>query len=499
MVGAGGAAVALGSVWELAGTPYGAGEAPASLDPDALEDVGEEIATLAAHLHAGMRRYLSLVAWFDRNEGWKPAGQATCAHWLSEVTGHDLGTAREHVRVARALQALPETGAAMGRGALSFAQVRALSRVATPENETDLLELAEGCTAAVLERVVRAWKKHDRKDEAEWERQCHASRSLSVSPGDDGMYEVRGRVDPEVGAVLMRALEAASDALYRNERGGGSPPPTLSTSDRDRHLEAARRRADAIGLLAERALAAGFGEDDPDAPTSGSRAERYQVVLYVEPRTLSAEGEPGTSELPDGTRVSAETSRRVACDSGMIRLERGSDGSVLDVGRKTRTIPPALRRALEARDRGCRFPGCGSRFTEAHHVVHWADGDRRASRTRCSCAVTTIASSTRTGGSSSGGVATVRPRSSTRGGTPTSRDGNGRPGSLETPSPRSSAAIGSGERIPMPGPPPPAGASSATFPITSSSAPRRRFRDRPHVTRQEDRRARPLGETIRLN
>ena len=121
-------------------------------------------------------------------------------------------------------------------------------------------------------------------------------------------------------------------------------------------------------------------------PVSGSRAERYQVVLHVEAITLTEDGEPGLSELEDGTRVSAETARRLACDASRVEVshdgvgstmgstQNSADGSVLDVGRKTRTIPPALRRALDARDRGCRFPGCGLRFTDAHHIVHWADG-----------------------------------------------------------------------------------------------------------------------------
>jgi hypothetical protein len=124
--------------------------------------------------------------------------------------------------------------------------------------------------------------------------------------------------------------------------------------------------------VAERALTAGFGSD---APLSGTRAERYQVLLHVDAETLSEEGSAlGQSELEDGTRVSAETSRRLACDGSLVEIGHGKDGSVLDVGRKSRTIPPSLRRALEARDRGCRFPGCGLRFTDAHHIRHWADG-----------------------------------------------------------------------------------------------------------------------------
>jgi hypothetical protein len=128
--------------------------------------------------------------------------------------------------------------------------------------------------------------------------------------------------------------------------------------------------------MAERAIAAGFGPpgDDADVPISGSRADRYQVVLHVEPKTLSAEGELAMSELEDGTRVSHETARRIACDAGVVRVAQMPDGTVLTLGRKTRTISGPLRRGLEIRDRGCRFPGCGRRFTEAHHVVHWADG-----------------------------------------------------------------------------------------------------------------------------
>jgi len=139
-----------------------------------------------------------------------------------------------------------------------------------------------------------------------------------------------------------------------------------------------------VGLIAERALAAGFGNGagagngngngDGDAPISGTRAERYQVMLHVDADTLNGEGDPGLSELDDGTRLSAETSRRIACDASVVKIARGPYGQVLGAGRRTRTVSPSVRRALEARDRGCRFPGCGLRFTEAHHVKHWADG-----------------------------------------------------------------------------------------------------------------------------
>jgi uncharacterized protein DUF222/HNH endonuclease len=367
----------LALVREAPAEPYG--QSPPD-EADALADLGDEIATLAAHIHAATQRFLALIADFDKRRGWELDGHRSCAHWLSYRTGIDLGACREKVRTARALEGLPETRAAMARGELSFSAVRALSRVATLENEEDLLTLATGCTIAQLERTVRGWKRFSRMEESDLERERHEKRSLSVFPDHDGMYVVKGRVSAEVGALLMRALDAASDALYRD-----NPTRAPGDSDAERRRHATQRRADAVALLAECALAAGFGSsaggeagegqcDDDPTPISGSRAERYQVVLHVDAATLTEDGEPGRSHLQDGTRVSAETSRRRSCDSGKVTMTHAPDGSILNVGRKTRTIPPALRRALDFRDRGCRFPGCGLRFTDAHHIKHWADG-----------------------------------------------------------------------------------------------------------------------------
>jgi len=345
--------------------PAPAPELVASPDTNRIEALEEEIVFLAAHLHAGEHRFLTLVAEFDRLRGWELGGHRSCAHWLAFRTGFDLGACRERVRAARALVKLPEISASMGRGELSFSAVRALTRVATPENESDLLDLARGCTTAQLERMVRGFKLGSRQDEADRDKERFESRTFSIFPDEEGMYVVKGRLTPEIGALLMRAVEAASDSLYREK---GPKNVSAETSFQD----AAHRRADALGLVAERALAAGFGEN---APVSGTKAERHQVLLHVDAETLKSDSDGlGQSELEDGTRVSAETSRRLSCDASVVEIGHGIDGSVLDVGRKTRTIPPSVRRALEVRDRGCRFPGCGLRFTDAHHIKHWADG-----------------------------------------------------------------------------------------------------------------------------
>ena len=372
--------------------------------------LGDAIAELAARIQAATYELLVMVREFDDREGWG-GGFTSCAHWLNWRTGLAMGAAREKVRVARALAELPRLSAAMRRGALSYSKVRALTRVATPETEERLLDFARCATAAHVERLVRAWRRVERIAAAEDDRRRHDSRHLEVWVDDDGMLVVRGRLSPEVGAVVQRALEAASDRLYHD-------------AEDKAEVSVGQRRADALGLLAESALSA-----DLDRGTAG---DRYQVVVHVEADGLGADVEAGQSALEDGIGVSAETSRRLACDASTVVMTHARDGQVLaarggspaafdrrcipaggvaprsntagifprpalrrtdaasittglgatldfhhgllDVGRKTRTIPPAIRRALTARDRRCRFPGCDAYHCDAHHVRHWADG-----------------------------------------------------------------------------------------------------------------------------
>jgi hypothetical protein len=369
------------SVAPTPASPAEPGRPPSSdaRDVDAIEALGEAIVENEALGDAVSQRSLVMIAEFDRQRGWELAGYPSCAAWLSARCRHELHTAREKVRAARALAGLPLTSAAMAAGKLSQCQVRALTRAATAENEDDLLALAQGSSVRELERMIRAWRKGSRRSEAERERAIYESRTLAIFPDDEGGYVLKARLTPEQGAMMMRAIDAAGDAIFR-EHG------SVAATDAEKHREAGQRRADAIALLAERALVAGFGPpaDEADAPISGGRADRYQVVLHVEPETLAehaplAGAEPGIgensmSELEDGTRVTHETSRRLSCDAQVVEVEQTPDGTVLDVGRRTRTIPWRLRRALEIRDRGCRFPGCGRRFTDAHHVKHWANG-----------------------------------------------------------------------------------------------------------------------------
>jgi len=318
-----------------------------------LDRLGDEIAEMSAHLEAATARLLDRIREFDAREGWN-TGFRSCAAWLSWRVGLDLGAARERVRVARSLGTLPRLAEALARGEISYAKVRAVTRVATPETEERLLAVARAGTAEHVERIVRGWRRVDRQAELRETARQSASRALHVYQDDDGTVVVRGRLTPEAGALLLRALDAARAMLYRKP-APGDDAPTMP-----------QQQADALALLAETAL---HQEIDPGAP-----GERYQVVVHVDADVLADADHPGQSVLEDGARVSAETSQRLACDAGCVVMRHDADGRIVEIGARTRTIPPALRRALQHRDRGCRFPGCGVRITEGHHIHHWARG-----------------------------------------------------------------------------------------------------------------------------
>jgi hypothetical protein len=181
---------------------------PAGLDREGLE---VELAALAAHLYAGTCRWLELLGELDRRGGWAEEGPGSCAAWVAWRCGLTGRAAREHVRVARRLRELPSTRAAFARGVLSFAKVRALTRVASAESERELLELAGVLTAAQLERTLRAYR---RVTAAEAREQLEAA-FLSVLWNPDGSLELRGRLAAEDGALLLRALEAQRDVSWR--------------------------------------------------------------------------------------------------------------------------------------------------------------------------------------------------------------------------------------------------------------------------------------------
>ena len=326
-----------------------------------LDRLGDEIAELSAHLDAATARLLALIREFDTRGGWN-TGFRSCAEWLSWRVGLAPGAAREWVRVARALGALPRLAEALARGQLSYAKVGALTRVATPANEARLMKVGRTGTAAHVEQIVRAWRRVDRQTEAREATRQHARRTLRIYQEDDGTVVVHGRLTPEVGALLRRALDAARETLYERSRSVGRDPRTADPSAEPPTRE--QQCVDALALVCETAL---HHELDPGAP-----GERYQVVVHVDAAVLADPAQPGQSVLEEVGHVPAETSRRLACDASRVVMRHDEQDRLLEIGVRTRTIPPALRRALLNRDQTCRFPGCQVRVGQGHHVRHWA-------------------------------------------------------------------------------------------------------------------------------
>jgi hypothetical protein len=328
-------------------------------------DLAAQITELAGHLNAANRRWLALIAEFDRRKGWVDTVTQSCAHWLNWQCGINLGAAREKVRVAHALEKLPLIGAAMARGELSYAKVRALTRVACEATETTFLSIALHGTAHHVETIVRQYRRATEAAELSREAQQQAGRSITYHWDDDGSLALKARLPAEAGTLLLRALEAAEADAPMPDVAGLRPSLPLSAETRNDTPRTARR-ADALGVLAESFLKHGA--------ESLNGGERQQIVVHVDYATLRQHAS-GRCELDEGPAIPVETARRLGCDANVVTIVEDGDGEPLDVGRRTRSIPPALRRALNARDRGCRFPGCThTRYVDGHHIHHWADG-----------------------------------------------------------------------------------------------------------------------------
>ena len=324
-----------------------------------LEQLEDQITELAAHIHAATYQLLELIREYDDCEGWAGPGLRSCAHWLNWKCGISLGAAREKVRVAHALAELPRISEVFREGRISYSKVRAMTRVATAKNEDYLLHIALHGTAQHVERLVRHYRQVKRTEALALENTRHAQRELSWYLDDDGYWVCRGRFTPEQGALIQSSLEAVMEAQF--QEGKNVPAGTPSTEP------VASRRADALVRLAE-----AYGAGEKEIAHGGDR-----VLLHVHTNleTLQADGDGAQAELAGHGNIAAKTARRLACDAGLVHWREDGEGNTLDVGRKTRSIPPAIRRALQRRDGGCRFPGCTcQRFVDAHHIRRWADG-----------------------------------------------------------------------------------------------------------------------------
>ena len=310
--------------------------------------LGDEIARLAAQIDAATHRLLTCIRQFDESGEWHAQGAQSCAHWLSWRIGLGLGTAREQVRVARALGRLPAIDAALSRAQLSYSKVRAITRVATPDIEERLLAYAAETTGAQLERICRRFR-HARHD-IDGMLSTADQRGVSVRPLSDGLVRLEVTLHPDEADLVVKAIERTRDHLRacadmrppsQDISAEASSPPSQPAGRR-----CLPSRADAVVHLAEQALA------NASTPLSPRASDNYQVFVHLDKTLLGPDGHV-EAFLEDGTRISAEAFRRVTCDGALVGVAtRDDSGAPLDVGRRRRTIPASdSTRTVRARPR----------------------------------------------------------------------------------------------------------------------------------------------------
>lgn len=344
---------------------------PAPLLPTALADtladtplerIESEITQLASNLAAAECRWLLLIGEFDRREGYATWGIRTTANWLNWRCGISMSAAHERVRVARALASLPLTTEAFAAGVLSYSKVRAITRVANAETEADLVSIATSTTASQLDRITRGLGSvHDSlKREA---RRGHLERSLHYSQRDDGTGTIVIRLPAEKMAVALAALEAMTEQMAIADFVDEIDSSAEDTDDPADPWSA--RMADAFVRMAELALDPGAAEH--------SFSERFLVNVHYDLRE-ALDDEEAEARIVGGPALSSGVLERLLCDGAYVPVVE-VDGKPIYAGRKAATVPRRMRRALVARDGGCRFPGCTStRWTDAHHVIFRSNG-----------------------------------------------------------------------------------------------------------------------------
>ena len=334
------------------------------VDDECLEGMERDLCGLAARVAASMCEFLLAVAVYDGVRGWERWECHDMAGWLSWKCGVAPGTAREYVRVARALEDLPLIRERFRAGRLSYSQVRALTRVATGASEPLMVGLAESSTGAQLERIVRAYRRCEEAQLDTAERRDQG-RYLRLGWDDDGNVVGSFRLPAETGTGLMTAIEAATtrQAVDDADADGAREPVSAA-------------RADALVELVTSGHRAGSDHcaDGPPEVLLKVIVEQAALGSLETADGGDSAGEGALCQVEDGPGLAGETARRLGCDAEEIRIVEDPAGNVLDVGRRTRRIGRRLREALRRRDGRCQFPGCDRLATQAHHIVHWADG-----------------------------------------------------------------------------------------------------------------------------
>lgn len=336
-------------VEELAGEPLEMVDDRRLLDD--LVEIRRQLAALEA-------QWLRRVAELDARSSYESEGAVSAAAWIRHRCGESPRVASRSVRVARGLRHMPEAASRFSEGDLNLSRIGPLVEAQRRHPDVYLRDEAVLVDAALdlewrdFTRAVTYWRHAADDAGARRDAQAqHRRRKLHVSATWGGMVRIDGDLDPVGGEVVLTALRAMTGSALRDVTDERTP---------------AQIRADALVDLCRSHLDLG------EAPRAGG--ERPHVSLLVDLEVLEGKA-GGTCEL-DGTGVvTPDLARMLACDAGVSRIITKGRSEVIDVGRRTRTVPPALRRALVVRDRGCRAAGCDRphRWCDAHHIDHWVD------------------------------------------------------------------------------------------------------------------------------
>src|SRR6202049_2080190 len=323
------------------------------------ESIGDDLKGLArvgSRIDAESSRRLHH---FDKNQGYAPSGALTAQAWLRWQCNLTAATASEHVQVSRQMASLPQTEVAFSQGEISFRHAALIARTAgqlgekfDSQAETILVTAAKELDPWRLKRAT-LFLRHCLEPEGVLAdaNLAHERRYLYLSQTYDGIFRLDGQLDADGGAALQTVLDALMG------------PPAA-----DDYRTAPQRRADAMVDLACRPL------DGGRLPEGGG--QKPHLMVTVDMATLAkAPGAPW-AELEWAQPIPAETARRIACDCSITPILRGAESHQVDAGPTRRSISPAKKRALVARDKGCRFEGCDRppAWTDGHHIKHLADG-----------------------------------------------------------------------------------------------------------------------------
>jgi hypothetical protein len=329
--------------------------------PDAEQPAAEMI-----HLRRGCDlielRFSRTAAQFAATGEYEDWGSVSAGDWIRHNCRMASGAAWDRVCVGEQLEKLPASADSMIDGRIGFAHLALMARTAEtlyrsptsqPFSERKLLEEAETQSVARFRRTCdHARHAADPEGYADKELEATERRKLEISnPNDEGMVFLRGILDSVGGAALRTALEPLARKQGAND---------------DRRRD--RRLADALVELSSHAM------DSGRLPQRSGQRTHLQVTASLE-TLLGLAGAPA-ADMEFSLPISARTLERLACDCSVTRILFGPDSTVIDVGRAKRVPSPAQRKALNARDGGCIWPGCDRpvSWTTPHHLIHWFRG-----------------------------------------------------------------------------------------------------------------------------